>query len=199
MYYYSMVGITPRHREGIESQESYLAWLATVKDGTEVLLQKFHPANDSLLRFRFEHWTFSKARIHQDQYLLGGGESGLFDPSTGKAKYWDGKNDWGEVFPARILPIHYEFDAHAVKKVGDTFIGDLPLYEPLFLKVNRHVFRADSRSGSYHKFMREYPYSYAHTHKNSHDKLVEIFTEMDIEDVKHPSDLVFCYSEYLRD
>jgi len=199
MFYYSIVGITPRHREGIESQAKYNSWLATVKDGDAVLLQKFQPANDNILAFNFEHWTFTKGRIHQDQYFLGGGQSGLFDPSNGKAKYWDGKNDWGEVFPARILPIHYEFDAHAVKKIGDTFIGDMPLYEPLFLNSYRHVFRADSRSNTYHSFMREYPYSYNHTYNISPDKLIEIFTELNIEGVKYPSDLVFCYSEYLRD
>jgi len=197
--YYKIVGITPRHREYVDSQAKYDSWLSTVKDGSEVLLQKFHPANDSLFDFNFEHWTFTKGRIHRGQYLLGGGREGLFDPSTGKAKYWDGKNDWGEVFPARILPIHYEFDAHAVKKVGDAFIGDLPLYEPLFLNQYRHVFRADSRSSTYHKFMREYPYSYSHTYKYSPDKLIEVFTESDLAGVKYPSDLVFCHSEYLRD
>ena len=196
--YYKIVQITPRHREDVDSQAKYDSWLSTVKDGSEVLLQEFQQSG-SLFDFNFEHWIFTKGRIYQDQYFIGGGRSEPFDPSTGRAKCWSGKNGMFPVFPTRILPIHSELDAHVVKEIGDVFISDRPLYEPLFINQYRHVFRADSRSNTYYKFMLQYPHSYLHDYKYSSDKFIEIFTERDIDGVKYPDDLVFCRSEYLRD
>lgn len=127
------------HVEGsarFNDPDKYNSWLSAVKNGDEVLVQKFHPASDSVLDYSFECWQYQLGTIMGDAVWTNG--NAPLDLKTGKLKYWNSDADWGEVFPARIVPT----TSFLQVKRHQTVFGDKPIYEPLFSTALRLVFFA---------------------------------------------------------
>ena len=171
------VPIVPRHREDINSEAKYNAWLSTVKDGDRVLIQEFHPKKNNL-DIDLELWYFTLAEVEGDRLTTIGVNDCPFNRQTGKCCYWGHRDmDWGDVFPARIIPIN-RFTS-VVFNLGDEFIGDKPMYEPLFLHKNRHILKIDSRrvGNICSDIRRKYPYTYLYECYGHDDRLLHVFTE----------------------
>lgn len=198
-YYRPFAPISPRHREeiNIDTEAKYNTWLASVKDGDQVLLQQFHPKKDGCLDISMEYWHFRQVKVWRDQLCSRGTNDHPFNRQTGKCCYWNSPKDWGEVFPARIVPIHYEFAAHAVKENGDSFISDLPLYEPNYIQSNRHVLKLDTRDFGkpHYEIGKVYPCNYLQ--KVDDNYLLHVFTAD--EWTMAVDGAIYLYSEYLRD
>lgn len=191
------IPIVPRHREDINSEAKYNDWLSTVKDGDQVLIQQFY-RNRSALDVNLELWYFIKAEIEGNRLITSGINDQPFNIKTGKCCYWGHPDsDWGEVFPARIIPIT-RFKS-IVPNLGDEFIGDKPIYEPLYLHKNRHVLKINSRRVAYvqNDINREHPYNYLYTSCGYREVFMHIFTEEQWE--KSFDDTTYLYSEYLSD
>lgn len=168
----------------------------TVKNNYQVLLQEFHPIRESILDSPLEYWRFTQVRVWNDRLICSGRNDIPFDKQTGKCCYWNSESDWGEVFPARIMPIHGDFVGNAVEKNGDSFVGDLPLFEQNYLQCFRHVLKVDLRTQARSKVSKIYPYNYIQEIYNGY--LLHVFAPdekwtMDIDG------LTLLYSEYLDD
>lgn len=191
------IPIVPRHREDINTEAKYNAWLSTVKDGDRVLIQEFHPKKEGF-DIDLELWYFTMAEVEGNRLITVGINDQPFNIKTGKCCYWgQPDSDWGNVFPARMIPIT-RFKS-IVPNLGDKFIGDRPLYEPLFTHKNRHVLKIESRRVAYaqNDISKVYPYNYLYTSCGYRETLMYVFTEEQWE--RSFDDVTYLYSEYLRD
>lgn len=190
------VSIAPSHRKHINNASEYQIWLSTVKDNDQVLLQEFHPVGDFPLDSPLEYWRFTQVRVWRDELVARGYNNHPFNRQTGKCCYWNSEADWGKVFPARIMPIHYEFAARAVEENGDSFVADRPLFEPNYLQCFRHVLKLDRKTPAQSKVSKIHLYNYSQ--KIHGGDLLHVFTPEENWTLNIEG-LVYLYSEYLRD
>jgi hypothetical protein len=122
-------------------EKGYQPWLDSLKDREKVVLQMFQPPT-SFLGWPFETWRYEQGRILK-------GKDGMWfipeygsEPSPplltdGSAVYnLDSKTEWGEVFPARVVP----WTVYLTFKGRQSHIwGDRPIYEPFFQRQTRSV------------------------------------------------------------
>lgn len=120
--------------------DGYLEWYESLPNRAEVCLQQFQPPQ-KVLGFPFETWSFEIG------ILCGEGERRSFsprfgtDPSPlimhGDAFYYDGVTEWGEVFPARIVPNSRDLGINQEQQYRS--IGHMAVYEPEYLGCYRVV------------------------------------------------------------
>lgn len=188
-------------RDKIRTEESYSDWLNSLKNGDHVLKQNFQPANHGIFDYPVERWEFERVKIWNDS-LITRGNTSPFDSQSGKCKYWGGKDDWGNVFPARIIPLTSDLPT---KELGDEIYGHFPVYEPLFLNAHRLVFfvqhgREFTRSRTLVR--KTFPYSYS-LEVNEGD-LYHCFTQGELDETNRKTKqltdtgIKFLYSQYCK-
>lgn len=136
-----MIYTTGWARKKLKTEAQYQEWLASLKPQDEVVLQSFMPPQ-SILGMPFERWRFQKGRVIFNneklyQFVARGDDAPL--RPDGMACYWNSDRPWGEVFPARLIPMHYDLEMND-KEEGFWLTGHAPVYEPLFFGNYRHVF-----------------------------------------------------------
>jgi hypothetical protein len=73
--------------------------------------------------------------------------------------WWSDGKEWGNVFPARLIP-NYRL---GLTQVGQSVIGHKPVYEPLFLNQTRYVYLVEKGIDYFkrkHTVMQAYPRNY---------------------------------------
>lgn len=183
-------------REDIKTETAYAAWLKTLKNGDEVLYQQFHPAGSEggILDLPFERWEFERVRVWDAVLCSVGGNDHPFNPEDGKGRYWGSETEWGNVFPARIVPLHSDLPA---KELGDSVYGHHPVYEPLFFGSYRHhaLLPYGANFGirqCTHKIERHY------WREVNGGKMIVFFSEVEPGNLQLPEGFQYLFSEYLR-
>lgn len=181
-------------REAIRS--GYQNWFDSLESRAEVCLQTFQPPRDSL-GFPFETWRFEIGYIYkgENSYQFRpkyGSEPTPYILEDGSATYYTMDQEWGNVFPGRIVPNSHDLEIRGDGKCAN--IGHMPIYEPFYLYQTRSVIKVP--------FGREY-------HKRLHSVmdgrrcynvevdgayLVHIFDEEPLEQMEG-----FLYSQYIKD
>jgi hypothetical protein len=181
-------------REKIRTPEAYQRWLDSLVDGDEVLLQQFHPAarQSIVLGMPFEQWQFERVRV-MGSSADSRGNSYSIDRAKGVATYHGGGKEWGNVFPARLVPCHGDMPTN---ELGQSAWGHMPIYEPLFLGCYRHFFFAG------HQLRREFYQfiqGYRHYLKDvERGRLLVLFSEDDFDEMPAlPEGLRYLYAEYI--
>ena len=186
-------------REKLKSSEQYQAWLASLKDRDTVALQQFLPASDSCLSMPFERWLFTKGTvggIDVGEAWLRFNERGHTQPvrRDGIACFWNRDREWGEVFPARIIPLHSDLGLHDGQS-GKFVSGHAPVYEPEFFHNYRHVFFVGHGKDFYARqqsLRNRFPRNYSLDVDDG--VIVHVFSRDDFED-EIPG-VRYCYSKY---
>lgn len=140
----NFVYTTPWMREQVKTPEAYQEWLATLQNDDRVLLQSFSPPTFS--GYPLERWEFELARVSGKRLLVP--DSKPLNRSRGTITYWNTDADWGDVFPARIVPCHSQLICAQTREVGGVVYGHYPVYEPDFLGCLRHVYRVNPGGAS---------------------------------------------------
>jgi hypothetical protein len=181
--------ITPWTREPIKW--GYQKWFDSLEHGAEVCLQKFNTPGECL-RYPFETWSFEIGSLIKlgDRFKFSPkyGSDDNYLAADGSGTYYSGE-EWGEVFPARVVPYHH----------GDLNIADdrshgidhLPIYEPLYLGMCRSViavYFGKNYSRRLHEVMRD---RRCYTVKALDCELVHIFDEEPLNGMEG-----FLYSQY---
>jgi hypothetical protein len=196
-----------------------MEWFRGLKNFDEVVVQKFMPASDSILDFPFDRWEFEVNQIYfgTDNYVThtvrSGGDTKPFDPDTGTIIYWGkDKTPWGNVFPARIIPLHRDLGLMKESSTregkqryeGNVVWGHEPVYEPLYFCSTRFVYLV--RNGTLHNLYRNAIWKqfkhYYHVECDQGD-LYHVFTHEDepptlTDREGNPIDLKPIYSQYIK-
>lgn len=183
-------------RENIPNEQAYYKWLNSVKDGDLVITQEFIPAKKSCLDLGIECWRFTLGKINKN--IIYTNDNYPINRKEGWNCWWGSDKEWGEVFPARLIPNHYRLE---LTEVGQSVIGHKPVYEPLFLYQTRYVYLVERRRTpvdsykSKHTVMKAYPRNYYV--ECDQGWLFNCFAE-DKQEIKNEG-IKFLYSEYLKD
>ena len=121
------------------SLKDYAGWLESLTPNMDevVVLQRFRPYDDSSIAFgaSFERWELTIGR-YTGRSICG---PGLNQPIRldGIACWINSDAEWGDVFPARIVPYG---QWEELKNVGDSAVSLNPVYEPLYIGKTRSLF-----------------------------------------------------------
>jgi hypothetical protein len=107
-----------------DTAKKYDAWLSNLYQFDRCFLQTFCPAEETVEHWRLERVKFGE-RIHPASRF-----SMEVDTKSGLV-------EGGDVFPYRIVPIHWDFDGYGDEAIVCT---DRPLYEPLLDGRDRHIY-----------------------------------------------------------
>lgn len=144
----------------VKTEQDYLDWLASLQDGDQVLFQSFNPASDSALDWPMELWFFELSKVWGNQIV--NSDNNPIIREKGVATYWNSDDEWGKVFPARIVPVCSDFQS--LKNLGDKTAAQRPIYEPRYYHNYRHVFHSSWRGYSYKRgygaLQKQFPVSY---------------------------------------
>ena len=190
-----MIYTTGWTREKVKDEYAYQQWLDSICDNDDVLLQQFHPAHghNAVLTSPYEVWQFERVIIYGNKAHSSGGDSYPINLETGKACYWDYQTDWGNVFPARLVPCHSDLPAN---EVGKSVWGHHPVYEPHFFGCYRH--HAIAHYGKDFNRRLNYKFDYHYWRDIEGGKLLVFFNKINPEDLVLKAPLHYLYSEYLR-
>jgi hypothetical protein len=121
----------------IKTAEQYAAWLSGLNSQDKVLFQEFVPRGNSCLDLQLEGWRFTLGRA----ILVFGGWSFVSDIGGGSdtqlcegGAIAAGGGPWGDVFQARIVPVHYDV---ASRMEHSSVVGHAPVYEPEWAGFSR--------------------------------------------------------------
>ena len=150
--------ISQRMRAEFVSHFDYQRWLNNLSSGDYVAVQHM-PQPGKWWRDEIQElWQFEVCRVTAPGRLDTTGNS-YPHKADGKLCYWNSDRDWGDVFPARVVPLHLL--PQAPKKLGETIAANFPLHEPLFAGAMRHVFFVPyGLSHAPHRISQVLPYSY---------------------------------------
>jgi hypothetical protein len=152
----------------IQTNTEYSEWIASIgKEDQICLMQEFHPASRIILDINKEYWSYKYFRVcrGKDEKLYGWER---YEPKplrrNGQLCYYGGEDNeenkylWGDVFAARIVPLHPEILPEITWKEWQNLSSgnawaetDLPLYEPkwcgdrIFLMTNRRGYDKSER------------------------------------------------------
>ena len=153
--------------EKCKTPEAYQQWLESLPDNSPVAFQEFLPASDSPLAYPFETWRYTLGRIiDRNRFLPTQGSGWRCLLPDGRACYIGSEKEWGEVFPARVVPLSHDLQ---LPPGGHPQYADEPVYEPLFMGCYRHVYRVDYGplvNRGCNIIRRTYPYHYQLTIDN---------------------------------
>jgi hypothetical protein len=189
-----MIYTTGWAKKEVDSEYKYLSWLSSLKDGDKVIQQQFFPAGKEgcILDMPYERWWFELGTVRGNMWITQG-ESAPVDRSTGKFKYYDGDKDWGNVFPARLIPLHHDIPVH---NIGGRVVGYHPVYEPLFLGCYRHIFKV-SYGPNYNRRL-NHGFDHYYYRDVEQGTLMIVFSELDDENIPTPDGWQYLYSEYIQ-
>lgn len=122
-------------REEVKTEAAYYTWLNSLTDNDLVIQQEFVPIDKGLLGLGTEHWRFTLSTIRGNRIYQP--KAHPINRKKGYSCWWSNDTEWGEVFPARLIPNHYRFN---LTELGQSVIGHKPVYEPLFLNQHRFVY-----------------------------------------------------------
>lgn len=135
-----MIFVSAWMQQTFKTEEDYKNWLATLQEDAEVMFQEFVPASDRAFDSPIEHWRLTKGRVsgigNKSAFLVYTPQSAPLR-QDGKCCYWGSDREWGEVFPARIVPLFSEFN---LGEVGESTTCHAPIYAPEFTESYRHVY-----------------------------------------------------------
>ena len=180
-------------RESVRNEELYKSWLSNLKDGELVVMQQFKPADTGLISLGIEYWEFTCCKL-QGYKINEGGEIRPVNRETGILTYWNSETEWGDVFPARIVPMHHDL---RLKKVGNTVAGHHPVYEPLFFYTTRKVYlvpRGDDFHQRCSRARNKFTRSYSVDCDNG--RLFYVFDKSEENEV---DGVKFLYSQYIKE
>lgn len=182
-------------RENIPNEEAYYTWLHSIKDGDLVVQQEFIPANKGCLDLGIECWKFTLGKINKN--IIYTSDNHPINRKEGWNCWWGNDKEWGDVFPARLIPNHYRL---GLTQVGQSVIGHKPVYEPLFLHKIRYVYLVERGKGiesfkRQEKVRAAYPRNYNVECKQGWLFNCFAYDQIDLEQ----EGIKFLYSEYLKD
>ncbi|MDJ0589993.1 MAG: hypothetical protein QNJ72_08370 [Pleurocapsa sp. MO_226.B13] len=115
----------------------------------------------------------------------------------GRGRYYLSDSDWGEVFPARIVPLSTELP----QNLGESVYGHKPIFEPEYFGHFRHIFMI-SYGGeimkAYSKIRANFPRSYFQ--EVYQGELAITFSATDPDDLNHDlhPQIKYLYSNFLE-
>lgn len=125
----------------ILDDKDYQSWLERIEDYTPVLLQSFIPPKKSCLSWPIELWKFQRGCIKGNKYFAHSAHDDQpINRETGIRQYWNSDNEYGEVFPVRVIPYEDPYRDKFLLRPGDFCWGDRPIYEPNYYGHYRHVY-----------------------------------------------------------
>ena len=119
----------------VEDYDGWLKSLTPRKD--KVAFQRFRPYDDSSAAFgaSFERWELTLVS-YTGRTLFAPGMDQPIRPD-GVACWHNSESEWGDVFPARIVPyVHWK----GLKAVGDRVLSLNPIYEPFYVGKTRSLY-----------------------------------------------------------
>jgi len=193
-----MIYTTGWTREKLQTERDYTAWLSSLKDGETVVQQQFTPPQN-FLGMPFERWRFVKGHItgvSTDSWRFHHAPDTSPVRPDGIACWWGNDREWGEVFPARLVPMHYDLRLDDGRS-GHCVYGHDPVYEPEFFGCFRHTF--------FVKHGKDF-HSHCQSIRDAHPRNYQIGAENGVIIVAFsPSDepqiidgTQFCFSQYLK-
>lgn len=164
-------------REKVRYDWSYKDWLNSLENNDLIVLQEFIPADKAGLSLGIEMWRFTVVKLWNNTISVP--QSKFINREKGYVVYWNTDSEWGDEFPARIVPLHKY--ALGIENIGDKSYGHKPIYEPLFLYQHRYVYLL-SRGNN-------------HRHKPITDKFGRRYYRVECEQ----GYLYHCFSPYIED
>lgn len=194
-----LIYTTAWSREKVKTEQLYQEWLNSLKDGDRVAIQRFHPANDSVLDFPYEFWEFQSAtyyRSNRTVYAESDRDDKPFNPENGWMTWWVSDNWHGKVFPSRIVPLHSDLGLTQEKHVWAT----APVYEPNYFDSERIVLSCSPRTKG--RLNNVFPHGYERD--SAEGRLFTAFTKQYCDDWQKWLNengfegVRFLYSEYIK-
>jgi hypothetical protein len=179
-------------REPIKA--GYQQWFDALKDGDEVCLQRFNTPT-KVLGFPFETWSFEIGVFRNwngnPRFMpKDGSDPNPFLATDGRALYSPEGKEWGNVFPARAVPLTNDLGINAVRQYRS--IGHMPVYEPLYLGMARSAVLVQF-GPDFHFKLRQTTKDRRHYHTEvDGGYLVHIFDNAPLTDLEG-----FLYSQYI--
>lgn len=118
-------------RKEMRESEDWQSWVSSLKDGDKVLFQQFVPKGDSCFDSPVECWRYWSATFHANGVRYDDERHPLKD---GVAVCRNSDSPWGDVFPARVVPICYDLLSDSLRFVD----GHAPIHEPDWLGADRN-------------------------------------------------------------
>lgn len=180
-------------RSELKTEQAYYKWLNSIKDGDLVITQEFIPGKKDCLNLGIEGWKFTLGRLNKN--TIWDWDTHPVNREQGWRCWWGNDREWGDVFPARLIPNHSDI---RLTKVGQSVIGHKPVYEPLYFFNHRYVYLVGfgkTIHDSQRTIEKLYPRSYYTEVNNGY--LYHCFAK-EKQDIQQEG-ITFLYSEYLED
>lgn len=167
-------------QKSTQTLEQWQQWARSLKIGDKCLFQRFIPRGNFCLDSQYEMWRFWPAIYRGDRVVYDNDDHPLRD---GYATYWGSDIHWGEVFDARIVPVHHDVSPLEGHRFRDCHA---PVFDEHWTprEVHRHLLLIKKGADRHHAIRRlikeKFPRSYSR--EVYQGDLYTIFTSWEDED-----------------